>query len=87
MDQHGVPKPTGSIAEAFGFVVNLVNQTITFDGGYTATIQRMLDQHFDDTEDENKVRYISFTMPPDGMVVSLDLEAIERDDAPDQLHS
>jgi hypothetical protein len=72
--------------EGFGFVVNLINQTITFDGGYTASLTRMLDQHFDETDDNSKVRFISFAMPPDGMVVSIDLDLIEKEEIPAALH-
>jgi hypothetical protein len=58
----------------FGFSVDLNNETVTFDGGYTVKITEMLDRFGDHADENEDVRFIVISMPPDGMEIEIDLD-------------
>lgn len=61
----------------FGFKINLIDELVTFDGGFSTKIVEMLDKYQEETDEFDDVRFILFVMPPDGMVVMLDLDESE----------
>jgi len=72
--------------EGLGFVVNLINETITFDGGYTVKIAEMLDYRGEYTDDLEAIEFISFVSPPDGLSISIRLDLLDRDEVVPVLH-
>lgn len=66
-------------ADDFGFVIDLVGQTVTFEGGYTTPITEMLDRRGDETETPADVRFVVVEMPPEGLWVTIDLDDLRRD--------
>jgi hypothetical protein len=63
--------------EGYGFVVNLINGTITFDGGYTAQIVETLDHHGNETDEQDKVRFVTVIVPPESLTIAIDLEQLD----------
>jgi hypothetical protein len=78
MDRPGAAEPAEVLNEDFGFIVDLVQQTVTFEGGYTASIAEMLDQRGDETDVPREVRFIIVEMPPDGIWITIDLDDLRR---------
>lgn len=64
----------------FGWHIDLENEVIHFQGGFSARIVSMLDEHGFDAEHKSAARIITVEMPPDSLWVSFDLRAIDPDD-------
>lgn len=59
-----------------GFVINLVTETCTFDGGFMCPVVTMLDCDCDVTLERDEAKFAIVKVPPDGMFVTLDLQQL-----------
>lgn len=61
-------------SEAFeDFTIDLEAQAVHFQGGFSASIHRMLDEDGEDTFELEEVVVVLFKMPPDGSIVGVNV--------------
>jgi hypothetical protein len=77
------------VSDAFddiGFVINMNDETITWEGGYTIPIDGKYDRYGIEIDDPKQVVFVTVTMPPDGVVVTLDLRDLIQEPDREHLH-
>lgn len=65
--------------ENFGFTIDVANEMIHWDGGFSTPIVEILDEHGLEAEKNEDAVFISIRMPPDSIWVTIDLRDIDPD--------
>lgn len=86
MDRLVVSRSSDSVSYPTGFIVDLHNQILIFHGGFTVPIIDMLDQYGEETDEIDEVVILVAAMPPEGVVVTIDLRRLRQDEAAPVTH-
>lgn len=62
-----------------GFVIDLVTQTCVFDTGFVCPVVTMLDSRGDETLESEEAEYAVVRVPPDGLCITVDLQALQEE--------
>lgn len=63
--------------ENFGFVIDVDNEMIHWDGGFSTPIIEILDEEGLEAIDNENAVFITIQMPPDNICVTIDLRDID----------
>ncbi|WP_029083419.1 hypothetical protein [Bradyrhizobium sp. th.b2] len=60
------------------FVVDFLSMSVVYEGGFSVPIVGMIDRFDEETDDPDEAEELLILMPPDGIVVVMDMADLDR---------